>query len=91
MSCYPSNDYFQHCGVQFCDQRIDGEEWDWDWYFLMQHHSAPTRLLDWSNGALIALHFAVQSKRFGDTEDAFVYVVEPDRLKQSVLRSSSCE
>ena len=72
---------FQHCGVQLCDQRIEGEEWDWDWYFLMQHHGAPTRLLDWSDGALIALHFAVQNKHLGDTEDAFVYVLEPDRLK----------
>jgi len=24
------------------------EQSDWDWYFLMQHFGAPTRLLDWS-------------------------------------------
>ena len=26
----------------------------WDWYFLMQHSGAPTRLLDWTESALIA-------------------------------------
>jgi hypothetical protein len=31
-----------------------------DWYFLMQHHLVPTRLLDWSTNALGALYFAVE-------------------------------
>jgi len=26
----------------------------WEWYFLMQHSGAPTRLLDWTETALIA-------------------------------------
>jgi len=33
----------------------------WEWYFLMQHYRVPTRLLDWTEAALIALYFALQA------------------------------
>jgi hypothetical protein len=34
-----------------------------DWYFLMQHHGVPTRLLDWTTNALAALFFSLDEHR----------------------------
>ena len=80
-------DEFQRIGAQLLNEKIQLEDEDWDWYFLMRHHDAPTRLLDWSDGALIALHFAL-SNRTRDVMRAEeshgvprVYVLGPDRLK----------
>lgn len=43
---------FQRAAVERRNDRISEDDWDWDSYFLMQHHNGPTRLLDWSDGAL---------------------------------------
>jgi FRG domain len=67
---------FQRCGAQLYSQN-DVDEWDW--YFLMQHHNAPTRLLDWSDGALMAVHFAIRSD-LSSNEGGYVYVLDPYQL-----------
>lgn len=77
-------EYFQHSGTSLCETPIDESNRDWDWYFLMQHHGAPTRLLDWSDGALIALHFAVREEREQSDADPVVYALEPDHLQNEI-------
>jgi hypothetical protein len=61
----------------------------WEWYFLMQHYRAPTRLLDWSDGVLVALHFAVspprEQERYGDA-DAVVYMLDPWWLNEQAFK-----
>lgn len=75
-------DEFRRNAVERSDEKTSEADWDWDSYFLMQHHNGPTRLLDWSDGALMALHFALRNKKKDDRNDARVYVLESYRLSE---------
>lgn len=60
---------------------------EWEWYFLMQHYGGPTRLLDFSEGSLLALHFAV--RQFPRARgDAVVHVVDPVWLRDRLTNQS---
>ena len=56
---------------------------EWEWYFMMQHFGVATRLLDWSEGALIALYFAARNN-FGE-DDAAVWMLDPYQLNRRVI------
>ena len=74
---------FQRSAVELSEERAEGEDWDWDSYFLMQHHNGPTRLLDWSDGSLMALHFALRHKK-ANSGVACVYVLESYRFAEKL-------
>ncbi|SRR6266851_510 len=56
---------------------------DWDFYFLMQHYGAPTRLLDWTESVLIALYFAIRDNP--GYYDSAVWMLDPYELNRRVI------
>lgn len=67
---------FQSAGLQLVGISVPKDRWDW--YFLMQHYGAPTRLLDWTTNPLVALFFALESHSEKQlTCDAAVWILDP--------------
>lgn len=53
----------------------------WEWMLYMRHYDQPTRLLDWTESALVALYFAVEH-RARDRYEGVVWCLDPLRLNE---------
>jgi len=73
---------FQSRALQLIQGRIRTDKWEW--YFLMQHYGAPTRLLDWTDNPLVAFYFAVADHP--GNRDAAVWVLNPWWLNRRLRR-----
>lgn len=71
--------YLEHMAVR---PASDGIPSYWDWLFLMHAYDVPTRLMDWSEDALVALVFAIDGAASEDekAKDAAVWCLNPVML-----------
>src|SRR5690606_3354150 len=60
------------------------ENSQWNRYFLMQHYKIQTRLLDWTENALMALFFAISD---ASIDDAVVHILKPHILNNSTFKT----
>lgn len=72
-------DRFKQNAHQFLDHRPQGE---WEWLFLMRHHGALSRLLDWTESPLVGAHFALGEKSDKDDQDGVLWCLLPTALDQ---------
>jgi hypothetical protein len=73
---------FKSRALQLIQGRIPATELDW--YFLMQHYGAPTRLLDWTENPLAALYFAVANQ--DGKRDAAIWILDPTWLNKQLRK-----
>lgn len=76
---YAFEKFRNHARHQLPNQVVPGKFAVLPWWAFMQHHQAPTRLLDWTTSPYIALYFACIGDR---TVDGSVFWVDAEKLDE---------
>jgi len=60
-----------------------------EWLALMQHHGAPTRLLDWTYSLHVATHFALSKASRSESDDLAIWVLDTEWCRDA--SASACK
>jgi FRG domain-containing protein len=60
-----------------------------EWLALMQHHGAPTRLLDWTYSLHVATHFALAKASRGESDDLAIWMLDTEWCRRA--STTACE
>lgn len=72
-------DFKRHAPTLAAGQTLPSDKDYLGWLYVMRHYGSPTRLLDWTESALIALWFAVSAHQ---DEDGELWALYPKRLNE---------
>jgi hypothetical protein len=79
---------FQQNAVRFGVPDLP-EQWDLvGWWEVMQHHGAPTRLMDWTRSPFVALWFALEKHTNGEG-DLALWVYDRDTARVNHLKAEA--
>jgi predicted enzyme related to lactoylglutathione lyase len=75
---------FESQAYMYLDPSVLPNSHEWlEWWALMQHYGAPTRLLDWTASPYVAAYFAIES---GEDTDGLIWVLNDwalgDRMRE---------
>lgn len=83
---YMNGNFMLYAGTR-CSNCPSESNWS-GWLFLMQHYRLPTRLLDWSESALIALYFALEPTEYYGT-DSVVWALKAGDLNNHEIEEDT--
>jgi hypothetical protein len=71
---YDEGSIFEHFKA-LANPLVRREPTEWEWHFLAQHHRLRTRLLDWTENLLAAVHFALSGEMEHHTQTSLAHAI----------------
>ncbi len=89
---YTYNEYYIHQAFSAVYGNYTSERFrdrSSEYYSFMQHYGIPTRLLDWTENAILALYFAVSNGAYDEDVQRVVWMMNPGALNQLTTGSQT--
>jgi hypothetical protein len=79
-----NEDFYRRAQKYISSKSIENS--NWNRYFLMQHYKVYTRLLDWTENAMLALFFSITDES-SNKEDSIIWILQPFKLNDFTIKT----